>query len=74
MRQLTSVIVLFALLLGTGVPGFAQDADAPKTTLSAAQTAEAEAFIKGKHNKVRAVLRAPGAFRCGFPRLTGASR
>ena len=59
MRQLTSVFVLFALLLGTGVPGFAQDADAPKTTLSAAQTAEAEAFIKGKHNKVRAVLRTP---------------
>ena len=59
MRHLTSIFFVFSLLLGTAAPAFAEEAAAAETGMSAAETAKAEAFIKGKHNKVRAVLRKP---------------
>jgi phospholipid transport system substrate-binding protein len=59
MRHFTPIFFVFALLVGVASPSLAQDSAAAETALSAADTAKAEAFIKGKHNRVRAVLRKP---------------
>ncbi len=59
MRHFTRIFFVFALLVGAASPSFAQDSAAAETALSASDTAKAEAFIKGKHNRVRAVLRKP---------------
>ena len=59
MRHLTSIFLAFALLSSVVGPAHSQEPKATETALSAADTARAEAFIKGKHNKVRAVLRKP---------------
>jgi len=59
MRQFASIFVLSGVLLGTAAPAFAQDTAPAESAVSAAETAKAEAFIKSKHNRVRAVLRKP---------------
>jgi phospholipid transport system substrate-binding protein len=59
MRHFTPIPLVFALLLGVASPSLGQEPPAVETALSAAEAAKAEAFIKTKHNKVRAVLRKP---------------
>jgi len=54
---LTASLVASGAALAQGAQ--AESAVAAAGSMSAAQTAEAEAFIKTKHNKVRAVLRKP---------------
>ena len=64
MTRFASIPGFLALALLLAAPAIAQDPPAEATEvatggLTAAQTAQAEAFIKTKHNKVRAVLRKP---------------
>jgi phospholipid transport system substrate-binding protein len=59
MRHLTAIFFVFALLASWAPPAWGQDAAPAESALSAKETAKAEAFIKSKHNKVRAVLRKP---------------
>ena len=61
MKRFLSIFAVFAFLL-TGIPfASAEDtsAAAKPGMISSADAAKAEAFIKTKHNKVRAVLRKP---------------
>ena len=57
MRHLTAVLAALSLLCTS--PTLAQGATSAESGLTAAETAKAEAFIKSKHNRVRAVLRKP---------------
>ena len=57
MRHLTAIFAVLFLLCTS--PTLAQGAESPEAGLTVAETAKAEAFIKGKHNRVRAVLRKP---------------
>lgn len=56
---LISGFVAALLLLAGPVRAEESSASAPTVVVSAADAAKAEAFIKSKHNKVRAVLRKP---------------
>ena len=64
MTRFASIPGFLALALLFAAPAFAEESPPAATEvatggLTAAQTAQAEAFIKTKHNKVRAVLRKP---------------
>ena len=64
MKRLTSILTVAALALAFALPmkseAYAQaPATEPANAVSSAEAAKAQAFIRTKHNKVRAVLRKP---------------
>ena len=64
MKRLTSILTVVALALAFALPmtseAYAQaPATEPANAVSSAEAAKAQAFIRTKHNKVRAVLRKP---------------